>query len=270
LTEPAGPPERDDRDLLRRAEALVFVDDLDAPACDRADAHHLLDVLRLRDGASVVAADGRGSWRPCAIARPAPGGPRGRGRKPGPGGGGAPGLLVPIGDAHLEAAAGPELTIGFALQKGDRPEWTVQKLTELGVDRILPLLTERTVVRLAPGEVAARGERLRRVAREAAMQSRRPRLPEVADPTPLDAALADLTGAGTAPGSSAMAEPGGGPLPAAVTAVLVGPEGGWSDAELGAGVALVGLGPSVLRAETAAIVAGTLLAAMRSGTVRPA
>lgn len=279
MTEPAGPPERDDRDLLRRAEALVFVADLDAPACSREDAHHLLDVLRLRDGAPVVAADGRGSWRPYAIARPAPAGGRGRvrGRAPGPPGGTMTGLLVPSGAPRREAPAGPALTIGFALQKGDRPEWTVQKLTELGVDRILPLLTERTVVRLEPGEVAARGARLRRVAREAAMQSRRPRLPEVADPMPLADALAELTGAaagnepGAAPAPSVtLAEPGGGPLPAAATCVLVGPEGGWSPSELGAGVTLVDLGPSVLRAETAAIVAGTLLAALRSGTVRPA
>jgi 16S rRNA (uracil1498-N3)-methyltransferase len=141
----------------------------------------------------------------------------------------------------------------------------VQKLTELGIDRIWPLLTERTVVRLAGDEAKRRAERLRRVAREAAAQSRRPWLPEVRDPCDLATALAELAGTS---GGALLAEPGGGPLTRATDAVLVGPEGGWAPGELACGLDRLDLGSSVLRAETAAVVAGALLSAVHSGRLR--
>ena len=68
----------------------------------------------------------------------------------------------------------------------------------------------------------------------------------------------------------ALAQLGGGPLDLSRPTVLVGPEGGWDDSELACGLSSVGLGPTVLRAETAALAAGLLLAALRAGTVRPA
>jgi 16S rRNA (uracil1498-N3)-methyltransferase len=154
----------------------------------------------------------------------------------------------------------PQVTVAFAVVKGQRPEWAVQKLTEIGVDRIVPLVSARSVVRWPAGEAGTQVARLRRVAREASMQSRRVWLPTVDVVTPFVAMAAE-------PGA-AVAHPGGGPPSLANPVVLIGPEGGWDEAEVAAaGRVLVGLGPSVLRTETAAVVAGTLLCALRAGVV---
>jgi 16S rRNA (uracil1498-N3)-methyltransferase len=138
----------------------------------------------------------------------------------------------------------------------------VQKLTEAGVDRIVPFLAERSVVRWDRERAARQAERQRAVARAAAAQSRRVWLPEVEQLTTFES-VATLPGAVQAERT--------GPAPTLDRPViLVGPEGGWSEAELGAGLRLVGLGPHVLRAETAAVAAGLLLAGLRSGLIRPA
>jgi 16S rRNA (uracil1498-N3)-methyltransferase len=235
------------------AAAQVFVDDLDAPAMTDADAHHLAHVLRLRPGEAVVAADGRGRWRRCVFtgAQPSPAGESTR-------------LLDPDGEVVVVSAPAPAVTVGFVPVKGSRPDWVVQKLTEAGVDRIAVLGSARAVVRWEDGRQAKAIARLTRVAREASAQSRRAWLPEVVavrSAAPLAARLA--------PEPLALAHPGGGALGPATTAVAVGPEGGWSDDEVAA-FPLVGLGPTVLRAETAALAAGLLLCALRAGVVAPA
>jgi 16S rRNA (uracil1498-N3)-methyltransferase len=155
----------------------------------------------------------------------------------------------------------PRLTVAFALVKGERPEWIVQKLTEVGVDSIRPFVAARSVVRWAPAKADSQVGRLRRVAREAAMQSRRCWLPEVAPLVPF-AEVADLPGA-------VLADRDGVAVDAAATTVLVGPEGGWDDDER-RGRATVALGDAVLRAETAAVAAGVLLTALRAGIVADA
>ena len=199
-------------------------------------------MLRVRPAEPLVAADGAGRWRPCVL--------------------GAPGSAVleatgpVVGSAPLVAPLG----VGFSLLPGDRTETVARQLTELGIDRITLLVTDRTVVR--PTRALARLERLRRVVREAAMQARRPRLPEVIGPLSLDQALA-----ASAPGTVALAEPGGGALAAETSAVLVGPEGGWSERELARAMRTIGLGDGVLRAETAPVVAGGLLVLRRAGLV---
>jgi RsmE family RNA methyltransferase len=102
------------------------------------------------------------------------------------------------------------------------------------------------------------------------MQARRTWLPEVDELTDLGGATGRLRAAGAdGSGALALAEPGGGPLSGATRAVLVGPEGGWTPAELGAAPATVGLGASILRAETAAVTVGALLCALREGRVAP-
>jgi 16S rRNA (uracil1498-N3)-methyltransferase len=169
-----------------------------------------------------------------------------------------------VTDVVRDARPHPQVTVAFAPVKGDRPEWAVQKLTEIGVDRIVPLVAARSVVRWTAG--GGQVDRWRRVAREAAMQSRRTWLPVVDDVTGLASLLVDEPGA-------ALAHPGGRPPSLDRPLVLVGPEGGWDEAELAAaasddsGTSLVGLGPHVLRTETAAVVAGALLCALRAGTV---
>lgn len=226
------------------ARAHVFVDDVDSPEMGPGDRHHLEKVLRLRAGEVVTAADGAGRWRLCRLAA-------------GTGFG-----LEPDGEVTIEPAPFPELTVAFAPTKGDRPEWAVQKLTELGVDRIVPLVAARSVVRWTGDRAASAVERLRRVAREAAMQSRRAWLPVIE-------AVAAFEAVAPRPGA-AMAVGGGAGPTLATRLVLVGPEGGWAPDELSAGLPAVGLGTSgVLRTETAAVAAGTLLTALRAGLVAP-
>lgn len=214
---------------------------------------------RLRDGEAVVASDGRGSWRPCRIVS------IGRRRA---GGTGSLGLEA-AGPVRSEPAPRPGITVAFSPVKGDRTGWGAAKLTELGADRIIPLVCERTVV--APGRATlspSGAGRLHRVVREAGMQARRVLLPELCPPMPIEELLAAAD-----PAATCLAEPGGGPVSLRRPVVLVGPEGGWSDAELAAarsrGIGTVGLGPHVLRTETAAVAGAALLAALRAGRVAP-
>jgi 16S rRNA (uracil1498-N3)-methyltransferase len=227
---------------VTRAVAQVFVEDPGAPELSDEDRHHLERVLRLREGELVVAADGRGTVAVCRF--------------------GGAGSLEPLGPPEHRPRPAPPIAVAFAPAKGDRPEWVVQKLTELGVDRIVPLITERSVVRW-DGERAGRAvERLRRVAREAAAQSRQAWLPQLSEPT----GLAELSALGT---PVALADRGGAAPSLAQPVLAVGPEGGWSDAERALGLPRVALGDGVLRAETAAVAAGVLLGALRAALVRP-
>jgi 16S rRNA (uracil1498-N3)-methyltransferase len=293
----------------RAAAAHVFVDDLEVPVLGADDAHHLARVLRLQPGETVSVADGRGGWRLCAFTggRAAPTDGRGvpaDGRGAAGAGRGPAAGLEPVGPVGHPPILTPSITVGFALTKGDRPEWAVQKLTEIGVDRIIPLHTARSVVRWDGDRAGRHLERLREVARQAAMQSRRlllPVLDEVSVPTQVLAGASALAasaapGVGTAPtgatalgvetalgvaavegvataqggaapavGIPALAVPGGAPLSLRHPTVLVGPEGGWSSEEEDAAPATVDLGPTVLRTETAAVVAAAILAALRGG-----
>jgi 16S rRNA (uracil1498-N3)-methyltransferase len=223
--------------------AHVVVADLsgDALVIPEEEAHHLGSVLRLKPGEAVGATNGIGGYVACRWA-----------------GGGR---LEPVSDPVFEPAPAPVLTVGFVPVKGDRPEWTVQKLTEVGVDRIVVLRSARSVVRWDGERADAQLARLARVARSAVMQSRGRWLPSIeigsVDPGP----------------SIGMAQMGARPLDGSIGTVLVGPEGGWTEAELeqhvAAGGTTVGLGRPMLRAETAALAAGVLMVALRDGRIRP-
>ena len=229
------------------AAAQVFVADPSRPELADDDLHHLVRVLRLRAGEVVVASDGHGRWCLCRFHDPA--------QHPS-------WSLEREGPVVTEEAPSPPLTVAFAPVKGDRPEWVVQKLTELGIDRIVPLLTARSVVRW-DGERADRAvARLRRVAREAAAQCRRVWLPAVTEVR----TVTDLAPS-TRDGTTALTRLGGDPPVPGTTVLAVGPEGGWAPEELDLGLPEVGLGPFVLRSETAAVAAGSILAALRAGTV---
>jgi 16S rRNA (uracil1498-N3)-methyltransferase len=234
-------------DEARRAAAHVFVADLAHPELDGDDGHHLRRVLRLRAGEAVSTSDGAGRWRACTFDGSA--------------------VLEPAGPVVEVPTPAPPVTVGFAVPKGDRAEWAVQKLTEIGVDRIIPLVTAHGVVRWDDARAARQRDRLAAVARQAAMQSRRVTLPTVDPPTALAALRDALAGVG---GGVALAEPGGAAPSLARPVILVGPEGGWSAEELAGGTATVALAATVLRTETAAVVAGTLLVALRAGLVAPA
>jgi 16S rRNA (uracil1498-N3)-methyltransferase len=241
--------------VLPPGRQLVFVDDLEAPALTDGDRHHLQWALRLRPGEVVLTADGRGAWRRCTIG----GGAVGRGD----GDGDRPIRLVPDGPVQVDPDPSPPLTIAFVVPKGDRAAWVVQKLTEVGVDRIVPLMSARSVVRWSGDRAARQVDRLRAVVREAAMQSRRPRLPVVTQVRTLADFAAEVGGVG------ALCQAAGAPPDLNRPCLMVGPEGGWSAEELAAARGTVGLGPTVLRAETAAVAAGVLLASLRAGLVLP-
>lgn len=218
----AGPPDG--------ATPHLFVDELGAPEPDDHDRHHLEKALRVRPGDAVTASDGAGRWCHCTWRS---------------------GVLEVTSDVFEVAAPAPALAVGFALTKGTKPDLVVQKLTEIGMSTIVPVVSERVIVRWDEPKAVRNLERLRRVAREAAMQSRRVWLPAIEALTALDAVRA----------SAVLADRAGQEIAPTHTMVLVGPEGGWTDAERRRRDA-VRLGDHVLRSETAAIVAATRLAAV--------
>lgn len=220
--------------LLRRSAAHVFVDSLHTPTLNSDDQHHLARVLRLRAGESVSVSDGQGRWRSCRFV--------------------SADVLEPDTEIETVDRAAPEITIGFALPKGDRPEWIVQKLTEIGVDHVIVLHAERSVVRWEPDRAERNIAKLVKVAREASMQSRRVWLPTVSGPLRADQVIGETV---------SLAEPDGDALTLAATTVLIGPEGGWTPNELGLTASHVSLGTSILRVETAALVAAANLSALR-------
>jgi len=220
--------------MSRERRFLVSNLESDRVKLSAEEAHHLVDVLRLREGAEVSLFDGNGRAARARVDR------------------------IGSGEVDLRIL-GPEpsresplsLTIGVAPPKGDRMSFLIQKLTELGVTRIVPLETERG----RPGESL---ERWRRIASEACKQSGRSLSPEVAAPRSFEEILEEE-------GSPMAAHPGAPPLSAprgSAIVALIGPEGGWSEGELAIaetrGVTLFGLGPRTLRTETAAIAVATL------------
>jgi len=238
---------------LRAAPAHVFVAHLDHPELEEDDAHHLTRVMRLRDGAAVGLSDGAGRWRTGRLTLGAPTGA-------GPGAGARRAGIEPDGPITADPAPEPAVSLAVALPKGDRGDWAVQKLTELGVDEIIVLDAARSVVRWDEDRASRGMARLSRIIRQAAMQARLTRLPRLAGPLTVARVAAD-------PGvACAGAEPGAANAPdLAHPRVLIGPEGGWAEGEVPAGVARVGLGPTVLRTETAAVAAATVLVLLRAG-----
>jgi len=216
-----------------RDRVLVLVDDLVHPELAEDDRRHLERSLRLRSGDGLTVADGAGSWR---LARFGP-------------------TIEPEGPITSEPVSKRPRVVGFAPVKGDRSELVVQKLTELGVEVIVPLVTERSVVRWDAARAKRNRDRHHRIAREAAMQSRNPRPPRIEAPAALDDFVAAWPDA-------ALADPDGADGPEAMSArgaVAIGPEGGFSPAELD-GRPTVRLPGRILRTETAAIAAAVFLA----------
>jgi 16S rRNA (uracil1498-N3)-methyltransferase len=185
------------------------------------------------------------------------------------------GRIVSIGDGRVEFDLGEELSVTSAIQitlllaiyKFDRMEWAIEKCTELGVARIIPVIARRTDSHLAAAS-GKRAERWRRIAGQAAEQSRRASVPEISEPLKLADAMN-----GAAALRIVLAESEDQTLlrdiakPEAASggvALAVGPEGGWTEDELQsfqrAGWISASLGNTILRAETAAIAATALVA----------
>ena len=198
------------------------------------------------------------------------------------------GTITTISDDRIEFALGakqhlrlrsaaPKITLALAIFKFDRMDWAIEKCTEIGVARIIPVIAGRTDAHLASA-AGKRRERWQRIVRQAAEQSRRSAPPEIAAPVKLK----DLAGAGMLAvdalrvvldeslagsegdarlGEMLQSHPSGDETEDEVT-LAVGPEGGWADGELSwfceMGWVAASLGDTILRAETAAIVATAL------------
>jgi 16S rRNA (uracil1498-N3)-methyltransferase len=218
----------DDLAVVRASSAHVVVREVDpaggAIGLDADAEHHLFRVLRIRDGEVVTVTDGLGSWRVC------------RARA---------GALESDDEVRRVAADRAPLTIMCAIPKRDRPEWIVQKLTELAVDRIVFLHADRSVVRWDGDRAEKHLAKMRKVAVEAMQQSRGVWLPSVEGPVEAVTVLPDAI----------AAEPGGRSIGPADAAIAIGPEGGWSERELAAAGDRVSLGSTILRVETAAMAA---------------
>ncbi len=163
----------------------------------------------------------------------------------------------------------PSLILGLALLKGEKMDWTIQKATELGVDRIVPVHAAHCVVKLQPDRVDHQRSRWQRIALEAAQQSERWTIPAIDVPATLSELFARYADCAS---KNILAERSNGPslsgtsLPAGPdqrVILLIGPEGGWDRKELQLareqGYCDVSLGTRILRAETAAIAAISIL-----------
>ena len=230
-----------------------------SPTLPASAAHHL-DVLRPRPGERIELFDGRGSWREYTFERRA-----------------GAAVLVPASDLRRlpRSASESSITLFACVTKGSRWDWTVEKATELGVSRIVPVISERTIVRIAPSERDAKVARWRRIAEEAARQSDAKWLPEIEAPTAFRAAL-ELAAA-THCFAGALTDPPPRPLLTELArlsgaaggfrkglSLFVGPEGDFTPEELAALIAVAtptSFGPSVLRAETAAVFGLSVLGA---------
>ncbi len=212
---------------------------------DTEESHHLARVLRLLPGATVFAFDGNGAEYECEVARVSKEATE----------------LNVLARLSNEVESPLQLTLAQALVKGDKFDWVVQKATELGVTRIVPLVTEHSEFRKAEGR-ELRLQRWRRIALEATKQCGRRKLIELgevqnfqqfceAEPSGLRLIFSERGGKGLAEIA-----------PAHSVTLAIGPEGGWSESELKLSETLgfvpVHLGNRILRTETAAVAAVSL------------
>ncbi len=237
---PAWPPKSLPRLFVRAALGEGARVELDA-----AQANYLGNVLRLKEGAALLLFDGRsGEW----LARIAEAGKRR--------------MVLTVARRTREPEAIPDVWLAFAPVKRTQTDWLVEKATELGAARLMPVMTQRTIAE------RVRLERLEAIAIEAAEQCNRTSLPEIGEPRSLDNFLK-----GRDPERTLyFADEGGGepaasafkPAPAVI---LTGPEGGFTEKERAAiraapNAVAVSLGPRILRAETAALAAITTYMAL--------
>lgn len=206
---------------------------------DREVTNQVINVFRMGAGDSFVICDGKGQEATVEIAEA------------------DTVLVVDVGEQRAVDAESATRTILYcAMLKRENFELVVQKATECGVAEIVPVVTARTV------KLGAKLDRLQKIAREAAEQSGRGIVPVVHEPMSLKAAIAHAAG-NASNVAFEIGAPALVPSRAASTGVFVGPEGGWDDGEVdllrGAGYHVAGLGPRVLRAETAAIVASFIV-----------
>ncbi len=230
---PAWPPKSLPRLFVRQSLGEGVPVELDA-----GQANYLGNVLRMKQGGELLLFDGNsGEW----LARI-----NGAAKRT---------MTLMVERKVREAETIPDVWLAFAPVKRAQTDWLVEKATELGAAKLIPVITQRTIVE------RVKLERLEAIAIEAAEQCGRTRLPEIAEPMKLDDLLRQRDAqrrlyfadeAGGEPAASAFER---GPA-----MILIGPEGGFTDEERdevrsAAGAVAVSLGPRILRAETAALAA---------------
>ena len=227
---------------MRRVHtSVVKIGDIDL---DGGESHHIYDVLRLGEGDEIELFDDHGNTAIAIIVA-------------------ATGARVTV---HVDRISAPtpgfQLTIASALPKGERADWMIEKLSELGVARFVPLQTARSVVHPS-GE--SKLTRWKRLATESAKQSRRPGIMQIEPLTPLVSLFSSLPPLGlylapipAAPSLISIVHPSR----MSRLALVIGPEGGWSPEELelfkAHNIPPVRLTITILRIETAAITAAAL------------
>jgi 16S rRNA (uracil1498-N3)-methyltransferase len=230
---PAWPPKSLPRLFVRRPLSEGSRVELDA-----GQANYLGNVMRLGEGAELLTFDGRsGEW----LARVAEAGKKR--------------MTLVVEQRTREPEAVPNVWLAFAPVKRTQTDWLVEKATELGAAKLLPVMTRRTIAE------RVKMERLETIAIEAAEQCGRTRLPELVEPQPLPRFLEQRDTVRTL----YFADEGGGEPAASAfktgpATILTGPEGGFTDEERAAiraapNTITVSLGPRILRAETAALAA---------------
>jgi 16S rRNA (uracil1498-N3)-methyltransferase len=211
---------------------------------EEAQAHHICRVLRLAAGDQIELFDSAGNTARAT-------------------------LLNSQGEVQVETIDPPSKSVGqfsvaSAIPKGERGDWMVEKLSELGAEALIPLRTARSVVH---PQGSTKFQRWERLARESARQSHRRGIMHIAPlQTPAEALAGDFD-------LRIVLHPGSPPLSQFLLArksvlLIIGPEGGWSEEELrnlqAAGASCAGLVQSVLRVETAALCAAAIVAALQS------
>jgi 16S rRNA (uracil1498-N3)-methyltransferase len=251
------------------ASPFAFSPDRQSLNLPREEVRHLRDVLRLEPGAEVYVFDGQGREFQCLIEAYTRDSASLQ-------------VTAEVPAAHPESVL--DLTLAIALLKGEKFDLVVQKTTELGVTRIVPVITERADVRWRDeGDGSKRVARWQRIALEAAKQSGRARVPQVAAPAIVSSVIESVSAAVHEPLAAVnesspdclrvmFSERDGETLTEAIATIssgprqimaLVGSEGGWTDGEISLARQqdwkIVTLGGRILRAETAAIAVVALL-----------
>jgi 16S rRNA (uracil1498-N3)-methyltransferase len=229
---------------------LFLVDDLPATGAfvlDGPEGHHAADVQRLRVGEELLLSDGRGGLASCTVASVA------KGR-----------LSLSVDEVEAVPPPAVRITVAQGIAKGDRGEFAVQAMTEVGVDEILPWAAQRSVTQWRGDRGAKARDKWVATAREAAKQARRARVPSVGEQVSTKHLSARLSSPSFILSEDAVVRLSAAPLPESGEIVLVvGPEGGIDASELAAfeaaGATAVRLGDEVLRTSTAGVAAIALL-----------
>lgn len=231
--------------LPQAGVAHVLVEDLESPELNLDDQHHLGVVRRLKSGDQITIGDGKGRWRQSVISVVA------QGRR-------SKGIVLNyLGEIFTEQRLSPKIVIAFAVPALDRASWAVQKMTELGVDEIHLLHSKYSSTRVEGLDGSGKEfQKLARVVREAAMQSRTPYLPELIPIT----SFRDFVQYHS---ECVLCTFGSDEFPSPDFPVVIGPEGGFSEDELVLVQRHASLSGNILRSETAVVAASAFLTMSR-------